>query len=61
MPQRIQHEFQAVFNAAQQMGLRKTAAIVGNTLLKLQLSRLAASDSYQCFASEIEALAWLEK
>lgn len=57
----VQHEFQTVFNAAQKMGLRKTAAIVANTILKLQLLRLSGSDSYQCFTSEQDALNWLKK
>jgi hypothetical protein len=40
-------------------GLRKSANIVSSTLAKMQFTRLAANETFQFFAAETAARAWL--
>ena len=58
-PQKLNDAREQLVHEAIALGLRKCGVVTGSQLVRMQLGRLA-NQHYAFFASEAEALAWIE-
>ena len=58
-PRNLNDAREKLVQEARALGLRKCGVVTGSQLVKLQLGRLS-NDYYAYFASEAEALAWID-